>query len=298
MGRAEKITLLFLLILFIVPLIVGNFEASGYIIRVLTMALFLSSLALAQNIVLGYTGYPAFGSIAFFGTGGYITGILMKEFNIPFALSLLTGAVFSFIFALLIAPPLMRLKSHYFAITTLALQIALSEMVANLEITGGVDGINLPIYRGFLENYLFYYLFLTLVLFSFLINLLIDKSVYGYAFKAIREDEIAAESLGVNTVLIKSLAFGLTALISALAGGIYAYWITYIDPVSMFDPLLSVKMFVAVLLGGVGNPWGPITGSFALEILSEIVWAKFLELHGVILGILIVLIVLFKGFRK
>jgi len=258
----------------------------------------LTSITLAQNILLGYTGYPAFGAVAFFGVGGYTAAVLMTRLSAPFPLALAAGGATACLCALLIAPPLMRLRSHYFAIATLAFQLALMELAANLEFTGGSYGVNLPIYRGFLGSYLFYYLFWILACGSFLLNLYIDRSRLGYAFKAIREDELAAESLGVNTLFFKSLSFGMMASITGLAGGIYAYWITYIDPTSVFDPLMSVKMFVALLLGGVGTTVGPVVGAFFLELTSELVWSSFPELHGVLLGLLIVLTVLFvpRGF--
>ena len=286
MARLEKAVFIFFGVLAVLPLLLPDWPYWG---RVLSSALMLSSLALAQNVLLGYTGYPAFGGIAFFGIGGYTTAILMKSLSIPFLPSLLIGGLVAGLTALIIAPPLMRLRSHYFAITTLALQLALGEVVANLEFTGGTDGINLPIYRGPFEGYFFYFLFLLLALISFLINLWVDRSVFGYALKAIREDEVAAESVGVNTVLFKSLSFGISSFLTGLAGGVYAYWITYIDPTSMFDPLLSVKTFVALLLGGVGTTVGPLLGAFLLEMVSEIVWSGLTEVHGIILGLLIVL---------
>ena len=79
--------------------------------------------------------------------------------------------------------------------------------------------------------------------------------------------------------------------LTGIVGGIYAYWITYIDPTSMFDPLLSVKLFVALLIGGVGTTVGPVVGAFVIELVSEIVWGKFFELHGVVMGLLIILLV-------
>lgn len=293
MGRSEKLVIAGLVLLLFAPLLLEILNLpTGYWIRVLTLILMLTSLVYAQNVILGYTGYPAFGIVAFFGVGGYTTAVLMKKFSFPFLASLPLGALFSTLLAFLLAAPLMRLKSHYFAITTLALQLVLGEMVGNLEITGGSYGINLPIYKGPLGTLVFYYAFWLLVLSSFLLNLYIDRSVFGYALKAIREDEVAAESVGVNTLLFKSISFSLMALISGLSGGIYAYWITYIDPPSMFDPVLSVKVFVALLLGGVGTVAGPFFGSLFLEMFSEMVWSKFFELHGVVLGTVIVLTVL------
>jgi len=286
MDSREKTVLTLFILMLAVP-----FFVSGYWERVLSSVFMLTSLALAQNILLGFTGYPAFGAIAFFGTGGYTTAILMKSHGLPFLPSLLAGIILSSLFALILAPLLMRLKSHYFAITTLALQLALGEVVANLEFTGGAHGINLPLYGGEGGLTFFYYAFWVLMAISFFVNIFVDRSTFGWALKAIREDEVAAETLGVDTVRFKSLSFALMAGLTAGAGGIYAYWITYIDPTSMFDPLLSVKLFVALLIGGVGTTVGPVIGSFGIEIVSELVWGKFFEIHGIVLGILIILLV-------
>ncbi len=293
MGRSDKVALLVLVALALLPVVVGVLGLPwGYWSRVLSSMFMLASLAYAQNVLLGYTGYPAFGGIAFFGIGGYATAMLMKGLSLPFLVALPVGGVVATLFALLMAPPLMRLKSHYFAITTLALQLALGEVVANLEFTGGSDGINLPIYEGGTPSSFFYYLFLVILTISFLINAYVDRSVFGYALKAIREDETAAESLGVNTILFKSASFGIMAFLSGLVGGAYAYWITYIDPTSMFDPLLSVKVFVALLIGGLGSVWGALVGAFSLELVSELVWSEMVEIHGVVLGALIVVAIL------
>ncbi len=295
MGRLEKFSLGFLALLAVVPFLLEAFGQSlpaGYILRILSSALMLSSLALAQNILLGYTGYPAFGAIAFFGVGGYASAILAKSLGLPMLIAMLGGGVVACLFAALLAPVVMRLKSHYFAIATLALQLALGEVVANLEFTGGADGINLPIYRGFLQDYVFYLLFLFLTALCFGVNLFIDRSLLGYALKAIREDEVAAESMGVNTVLFKSYSFAIMAFLTGLCGAVYAYWITYIDPPSMFDPLISVKMFVALLLGGIGTTTGPLLGGFLFELVSELVWSKFTLIHGLVLGLIITLSIL------
>ncbi len=295
MARSEKLTLFVFGLLLFFPFAVSIADSlpTGYILRVFSSVLLLTSLSLAQNILLGYTGYPAFGGIAFFGIGSYGSAVLSKHLGLPILFSLLGSGILSFSCALLIAPVLMRLRSHYFAIATLALQLALAEVVTNIEFLGGADGINLPIYRGFLEGYLFYLFFWILALSVFLANLYIDRSVFGYALKAIREDEVAAESLGVNTLLFKSLSFGIMAFFTGVCGGVYAHWITYIDPAAAFDPILSVKTFVALLMGGVGTTVGPVVGSFLLELVSEVVWSRFLELHGVVLGALIVIAVLF-----
>ncbi len=287
MAKLNYTILGLILLMYLFPFLV-----SGYWERVLASVFMMTSLTYAQNVLLGYTGYPAFGAIAFFGIGGYTTAILMTKLGLNFFLSLTIGGLVSSLIALSVAPVLMRLKSHYFAITTLALQIAVAELSANIELTGGAYGINLPIYKGFLGATMFYYVFLNILLLSFLTNLFIEHSRFGYALKAIREDEIAAESSGVNTVLFKSISFGIMAFITGLVGGTYAYWITYIDPESMFDLLLSVKMFVALLFGGVGTVAGPFIGAFSLELVSELVWSKFVELHGVVLGAIIVFVIL------
>jgi branched-chain amino acid transport system permease protein len=115
----------------------------------------------------------------------------------------------------------------------------------------------------------------------------------GYALKAIKANEEAADAMGINTTLYKTIAWAISGLFTALAGGIYAYWFTFIEPATVFDVVVVVKLFVILLLGGAGTVMGPLYGAFIFEGISEIVWSRFLNLHMGILGILVIFIVFF-----
>jgi len=139
----------------------------------------------------------------------------------------------------------------------------------------------------------FYYIMFTLLVFSFASTYWMSRRRLGYALKAIKANEEAADVMGINTTLYKIVAWSIGGLYTALAGGIYAYWFTFIEPATMFDVVVVVKLFVILLLGGSGTVMGPLYGAFIFEGISEIVWSRFLNLHLGILGVLIILIIFF-----
>lgn len=281
----------FIIILCLLPLLV-----SGYWLRVLTQTFMFGAIATGSNIIIGYTGYPAFGNIAFFGIGAYVTGVLMTKYEIGFLTTLPLCALSGFVVAILLGLPLLRLKGHYFAIATIGVMEAIREVIDNMtELTGGGLGLTLPIMEG-QPDYIytfFYYLILIVMLLSIAVAFVIWKSKFGYALRSIRIDEDAASVMGINTVVYKTLAWGISGAMVAVVGGCYAYWLTYIDPSTVFTTTYSVKMFAMILLGGATTVLGPMIGAFILELISEIVWSKFIEIHGMILGILIIFVVLF-----
>lgn len=128
----------------------------------------------------------------------------------------------------------------------------------------------------------------------------ISRSRLGYAFRAIKFDEDAASVMGIAPTPYKTLAWALSAFFTGLAGAGYAYWMSYIDPGEAFQITPSIKMYLMMVLGGAGTVWGPIAGAFFIEFISEVVWGKFLELHFLILGLILVLVVIFtpKGFME
>ncbi len=267
----------------------------SYWLRVMTGVFMFATAAQALNIIAGYTGYPAFGNVVFFGIGAYWTGVLMVEYGLAFPLALASATLAALLFALILGPPLLRLRGHYFAIGTLALNEAVRAIVENMGVTNGGKGLSLPIPPGSAEEItnLFYYLFLAAMVLGLLVSWLVARGRFGHGLRAIRDEEQAAESLGVNTTRAKTVAWGISAMITALAGGIWAYWIGYIDPGSAFDMTIAVKLFVMVLLGGMGTLLGPIIGAFFIEIATVVVWANFLNYHLLIMGVIIVLVVLF-----
>ncbi|MCX8027076.1 MAG: branched-chain amino acid ABC transporter permease [Thermodesulfovibrionales bacterium] len=291
--KDKKIILFFL---FLAVLIFLPYIVSGYWLRVLTQTFLFASIATGSNIIIGFTGYPAFGNIAFFGVGAYVTGVMTTTYNVPFLVTLPFCALSGFVLAGILGIPILRLKGHYFAIATVGIMETIKEIVDNMvETTGGGMGLTLPIMVGepeFIYKY-FYYVMMLCMLLSVLICYIISRIKIGYALRAIRVDEDAASVMGINTPLYKTLAWAVSAALVGIAGGIYAYWLSYIDPHTVFGGTYPVKMFAMILLGGATTVTGPLIGAFILEIISELVWSKFIAIHGMVLGLLIICIILF-----
>jgi branched-chain amino acid transport system permease protein len=264
--------------------------ASPSIVQFGINMLLLAALAQGWNIIGGFTGYASFGNSVFYGLGSYGTAIAMLRWHLPFGVGLALGAVIAVAFAALFGRAVLRLRGHYFAICTLGLAQVMTAIVSNLEITGRNTGLVLPLLRG---DVLFYELSLSLVVAATLIVAWIARSRFGYGLIAIRENEEAAAAMGVDTTRYKVLDFSLSAAISALAGGIHAYWITFIDPVSAFDIGLNVKMIIVTVFGGPGSILGPVLGAFVLSAISEVLSTEISTLAGLFFGAVIVVAVVF-----
>jgi branched-chain amino acid transport system permease protein len=264
--------------------------ASPTLIQFGISTLLLATLAQSWNIIGGYTGYASFGNSVFFGLGSYGTAIAMVQWHLPFAAGLALGAMLAVAFAFLLGLPVLRLRGHYFAIATLALAEVMIAIFSNLDIAGRNIGLVLPLLRG---DALFYELSLGLLALTTLTIVWIARSRFGFGLISIRENEEAAAVMGVNTTLYKVLAFALSGFFSALAGGIHAYWITFLDPVSAFDIGLNVKMIIMSVFGGPGSILGPVVGAFLLSGVSEILSTEISSLAGLFFGVVIVVAVVF-----
>jgi branched-chain amino acid transport system permease protein len=247
--------------------------------------LLLAVLAQGWNIIGGYTGYASFGNSVFYGLGSYGVGIAMVQWNLPFAAGLILGGVLAIAFAFLLGIPVLRLKGHYFAIATLALAQVMSAIVSNVSIAGQNIGLVLPPLNN---DYLFYELSLGLLIIATLTVAWLTRSRFGFGLIAIRENEEGAAVMGVNTTLYKVLAFALSGLFTALAGGIHAYWITFIDPESAFDISLNVKMIIMTVFGGPGTLIGPVFGAFVLSAISEVLSSEVTNVAGLFFGVVVV----------
>ncbi len=263
--------------------------ASASIVQFGINALLLAVLAQGWNIIGGYTGYASFGNSVFYGIGSYGTAIAMLRWHLPFGVGLAVGAVLAVVFALLLRP-ILRLRGHYFAICTLALAEVMTAIVSNIDIAGRNAGLVLPLLRS---DFLFYELSLALLVLCTLTIFWISRSRFGFALIAIRENEEAAAAMGVDTTRSKVLAFALSALFTSLAGGIHAYWITFIDPVSAFDIGLNVKMIIMAVFGGAGSVLGPVLGAFVLSGISEILSTTISTLAGLFFGVVIIVAIVF-----
>lgn len=253
-------------------------------------ALLLATLAQSWNILGGFTGYVSFGNSVFYGLGTYGTAIAMTQFNLPFGVGLLIGALLAMICAALIGIPILRLRGPYFAIATLGLNGAVAAIVSNLPIAGSNIGLVLPLTRN---DAMFYELALGLLVLCTLTVLWIASSRYGMALVAVREDEDAAGSMGVNATLNKVTALVLSAFFTAIAGGIHAYWSTFVDPASAFDTTLNVRMVIMCVFGGPGTVFGPVIGSFILSAVYEVLASEISTAAVLLFGLVIVLAVVF-----
>jgi len=264
---------------------------SSYRLLTYTTVLTLTLMAQGWNFIGGYTGYAAFGNVAFFGIGAYTTGLLMIKENVPFFPAMLAGALLSALVATLVGIPVLRLKGHYFAIATLGVAEALREIASGWDsVTEGATGIDLPVRS---DSSFFYYTALGLVVFGLLLTWFLERSKLGYGWVAIREDQDAARMLGINTTLFKVIAYALSAVFSAFAGAIVAYQNIHVAPNDFFKIEYTLQMIIACVIGGVGSVWGPLLGAAVYQLLSTYVWAHFLELHPTVLGAIIIFFVVF-----
>lgn len=251
-------------------------------------------LAMSWNFIGGLTGYPSFAPAAFFGLGAYTTAILMNH-GVPFLVAMPLGGVVGATVALLLGIPILRLRGHYFAIATYGVAEGLRELAENFEITGAADGINLPQIEGTVDYFTqyFYYSMLAVAVLTVLTMYWVTRHRLGYGLVAIRENEDAAGMLGVEATKFKITAFVLSAIFPAMAGGVYAYRAAFVEPIDVFDVLLSIEAIVMAMLGGVGTVMGPLLGALFLELINNFLWSQFLEFHSLFLGLIMVLVVIF-----
>lgn len=275
--------------LFAVPLF-----TPGYGIRLATSLCMLIGMGQAWNLLGGYTGYVSFGHVAFFGVGAYSTAILMN-IGLDFFLAAICGALIAVLLAVLVGLPVLRLHGHYFAVATFAMAEAVRHLVNTLSITGGGKGLTFPLPSGDIVDIdrSFYAMMLALMLVVTVVVALIVKRPFGFALIAIREDEGAAKVMGIRVSRFKNIAFMLSALFVGLFGSIYGYWVSYIDPGSAFDVVISIELVLVVMLGGAGRIFGPIIGGVIYFVAAQVLVSQFLELHTMFLGIMLVLIMLF-----
>lgn len=262
--------------------------------RIATETLMWAVLAVSWNLVGGYAGYLNFGHAAFFGVGAYATAILTVKAHLPFALSLPLGGLVGAVLALVLGLPTLRIRGAYFAIATWAFAEAMSQIATIWEgLTGGAEGLRMP---ALADNRPFYYLMLGLLLLTLLgLHFLLRRSKYGYWLVAVREQEDVAKAMGIDVFRAKLSVFVLSGLIAALAGGIYAYWITIITPKEVFKVLITDNSVVMSLFGGLGTFWGPVMGAAVVHLSARLLWLSYGSdvVYIVAIGVAVCLVALF-----
>jgi ABC-type branched-subunit amino acid transport system ATPase component/ABC-type branched-subunit amino acid transport system permease subunit len=256
--------------------------------------------AVGLNVITGYAGYVSLGQGAFIGLGAYVVGIgVTKVGGSPWVWIPAAGAVAG-VMAAFLGVVAMRARGHSFVILTIAFLFLLQIVATNWDsLTNGTGGITLPLptWDVQYQNWPFYYSLMGLLGVSVLMSWWIRRNKFGMGLIAIREDEDKAATVGINTRVYKILAFAVSAVFVGMAGGVYGYYLTFIDPLGMFNILLSVQIILSLLLGGRATLWGPVLGAFIVEPLNEIANNEFGGGNSrlLIFGGLLALVVLFMA---
>ncbi len=254
------------------PLAVHN----GFLLHGIVMTCLWAGLALAWNILAGFTGQFSFGHAAFFGIGAYTMAILYGRYGVTPWFGMLVGGVVSSAVAALIGVPAFRLRGPYFSLATLALaEVARILAIYWESLTGGAAGFFMPMDTGlyameWATKPPFLWLTLGFMTVVWGVSAYLKRSRLGYFMAAVREDEDAAAVAGINTTAIKMRALMISAFFTGIGGSIYACYITFLEPNEFFGMLISVQFLILTIVGGVGTLTGPIVGAFLATPLGEV----------------------------
>lgn len=287
------------LFLCILPLLIRNdFYLDGLI-----LIFIWGAFAGAWNILAGYAGMVSLGHNTFFGIGAYTSTLLLLHFGLTPWLGMFVGGLLASCIGLILGVVCFRLRSHYFALATLAFgEVGYIIAVNWRPLTGGSEGLALPIQPS-LYNFSFAsklpYVYIGLFFFLMVIGIsyAIEHSRLGYYLTAFRENEDAARALGVRTGKVRLIAMGLSSFLSAIIGTFYAQYVVFIDPTSVIRIQISVQVALFAIVGGIGKALGPAIGAMIFVPITILLRAKMGTslpgLHMIIYGIILVLVLLY-----
>lgn len=236
---------------------------NSYYRGIITFALINVILAVSLNLIVGFTGQLCLGHAGFMSIGAYVSAIITQKAHFPFIASIIIGAVIACILAALIGYPTLKLTGDYFAITTLAFCQIIQIVIMNINAVGGARGLTgIPTKTTFTVAFIF--MVASIIIIKNIIN-----SSQGRAMLSIRENEIAAESMGINALKYKMMAFIVAAFFAGLAGGLYAHYSGYIKP-DLFDFNKSIDYLTFVVFGGMGSLSGSVISAVVLTFLPEL----------------------------
>lgn len=267
-----------------VPSLTGSFSFYFYL-------LMWVALASGLNIMAGFTGYVAFGYVAFFGLGAYATAILAGKLHLPLFLALfgagLTGVVASLAFSRMLA-----LRGIYFSMVSLAIAVICRALIslAPADVAGGAHGLTLV---SALNPRLAYYSMLALAVATVCVAFWIRLSRFGRHLAAIRDDMEAAQVAGLDVKRLRLAAWMISAAVGSVAGGIEAWYSSVIDPESAFNLLTSTKAIIFAAFGGFGTAIGPVVGAVLMFSVDNYIWERFPSLNNLALGVVIVALMVF-----
>jgi len=273
-----------------------------YFLHIAVLSLLNALLALGLNLIAGYAGQLSLAQAAFFGLGSYVAALLMLNFKISFWLAAPAGAIFAGGIAVLFGLPTLRLKGPYFVISTLGFGEIIQQILLNWEsVTRGPSGLigipaPNPINLGFTiltfdTKTGAYYLALAVLAAVLIVYYNLVNSRVGRALRAIRNDQVAAEVMGINLAFYKVFAFGFAAVLSGLAGALYAGYMRFISP-DTFSVGEAVNILIMMVLGGMGTIVGPIVGAIGITYLLETM-RVFADYRMIVYGLLMFFIILY-----
>ena len=256
----------FLLILIAFPLVVKD----SYYQHLMILVLMWVAIGSGWNLIAGFTGQVSFGDAAFFGTGAYTAGLLAHKLGISAWWGLGLGGILAVVIAFPFGWICFRLRGAYFALATLALNEVMRHTATIWDsLTEGMVGI--LIMQTFVSKIPYYYIALVIAVLSLVSVQLVMHSRWGYYFVSIREDQDAAESIGINTHYYKMVSLCLAAYLTGLAGSLYMNYMGFIDPTIVFSLHdISIMAILVGIVGGVGTVYGPAVGAFIMVAVSEI----------------------------
>ena len=262
---------------------------SGYLITILITIAIYAILAHSLNIITGHAGQISLGHAAFFGIGAYTSALLYTKAGLPFWIDVPLATLVAGIIGALLGIPCLRVRDDFLAITTMGINFVVEAIFLYISFFGGamgIGGINLPNWFGREMTKPEYFV---LILIVFILLLLLDRrlgrSWIGLAWASIREDDQAAEAMGVDIVRFKVVAFILGSAIAGLAGGFYSHFLTFIMPQN-FGFGQSIVILCMVVFGGIGTRWGPVVGAIILGVLPE-VSRPIMEYRTLVYGVLL-----------
>jgi branched-chain amino acid transport system permease protein len=274
-----------MLVLLPLPLLV-TFATSSILINLLLYA----ALAYSINFITGMTGYVSFGHVVFLGIGAYALGASAEVYGLNPVLGVLLGAALGLLFAVAIGLVTLRFRGVYFAISTVVLALAALNIVLELPQIGGSQGIVLNL--GF-QPLLWFYTVWGIVLIEMLVTYYINRGRLGFAIRAIKSDEDAAKSIGVNSSALKLYVFGLSGLFAGAGGAVFAWTTSGVFPYDTFSLTFSLQMLAMIIIGGMGTALGPILGAIVVYIPSYYFLTVAIGTQLVIIGFVVVVISLF-----
>ncbi len=262
------------------------------ITRLVFFSLVWITASVGWNLLGGFAGQVSFGFAVFYGLGAYTAALAINAGVNPH-LAFLSAGVMAAGASLLIGLPTFRLRGPYFAIATIGVSEAVRVVMTNLSFTGGASGYRIMEHGAFNQRENFYTA-LALAAIAVAVSAVLRRSAFGLGLLAIREDEEAAADSGVNPFTSKLLVHALSAALCGAAGGVYARYAAFIHPQGVFGFHMSVAILLMPIIGGIGTVWGPVIGGAIYGIVHEEIVAAFPQIHLLLYGTLLILIILFE----